>query len=734
MDANQIVSPTLNRRHFIVTLASAAGGLALGIGSLPLGAEAAVVAAHPWDDKPSLPNEIDAWIAIDPDDSILIRYQRAEMGQGSMTAVPMMLAEELQCDWSKVRIEYASANRNIREHKIYGDMFSNGSRSIKGSQERVQQVGASARERLIAAAAARWNVQPGECSAANSLVTHAASGRTLRYGELAADAAKIKLAQEPKIKTPDQYSFIGKPMPRIDVAAKTDGSAKFGIDTQLPDMVFAAINACPVPGGKLASLDESPAAGSPGLVKVVRLADAVAVVATGSYWRAKQALAKLQPEWDVGAAGSVDSAQLSKDFRAGLDEAALVARNDGDVDKAMTGAAKSFEAVYETPYLSHSPMEPMNATVHLQPDRLDVWVGTQDALEATEAAAKAAGLAPEQVYVHNCFVGGGFGRRDANDEIKQAIAVAREVQRPVKLVWTREEDTRQDKFRPHAVVRFKGAAGTDGVPTAWSMRVVTSSILASVGRNIAGMKGPEPMAVAGLANNGYAIANQRIDAVIKNTHLPVWFWRAPGANQHIFAIESFLDEMAAASKLDPYQLRRQLLAHKPDWLKVLDTAAEKGDWGKPLPQNTGRGIAICEDTGSLCAQVAEVTVSPKGEVKVNRVTVALDTRHHVNPLTIEEQAEGGVIFGLSAALYGKITVKNGVPEQGNFDTYRMVRLAQAPKIDVHLVPSGGKSWGGAGEPATPPIGAAVANAIFAATGKRIRSLPIMDHDLSTGSA
>jgi len=727
MDGNQ----TLSRRRFLVTGVTAAGGFAIGTSALPQWAQAAMVAEHPWDDSPSAPNELDAWIVINPDDSVLIRYQKAEMGQGSMTAVPMMLNEELQADWSKVKVEFASANRNIREKKIYGDMYSNGSRSIKESQKLVQQVGASARTRLIQAAATKWGVPASECSAANSVITHTATNRTLRYGEVAPDAAKIKLDKEPAIKTPDKWTFAGKPMPRLDVVHKINGAAKFGMDAQVPGMVFAAILQCPVPGGKLKSVDESVVAGMPGNPKVVKLDNAVAVAAEGTWWRARQALAKLQPEWDTGAAGSTSTEQFFREYRAALDTGKIVtARKQGDVDKALgTSGAKTFEAVYETPYLSHSPMEPLNATVKIDGDRIDIWVGTQDAFDETEKVAEHFKIEAENIYLHNAYCGGGFGRRDGADEVIQAISIAKAVQKPVKLIWSREEDTRHDYMRPMAVVRFKGATGGDGMPTALQARIVTGSVvLNAIGK--LPPNGLDFVSIQGLATNGYGMPNMLIESIVKDTHVPVWWWRAPGQNQNVFAIEGFIDEMAYANNVDPYEMRRKLLQGKADWLAVLDAAVKNSDWGKPLPKGSGRGIAICTDTDSLCAQVAEVTVTPKGEVKVTRVTAALDTRYQVNPLTIAEQVEGGIIFGLSAALYGKIDVKDGAPVQGNFDTYRMVRLAQAPKIDVHLLASGGEKWGGAGEPSTPPIAGAVANAIFAATGKRIRKLPIMDNDLS----
>ena len=717
---NQIMKTSITRRHFVVASASAAGGLAISV-AFPGVADAASIGAQAWGPE-TTPNEINAFLAIDPDGSILIRSPHQEMGQGAITALPMIVAEELECDWSKVKVEYASPARNLREKNVYGEMTTVGSRGVRTSWQMLLQAGASARERLIAAAAQRWNVSPSDCEAANSKITHKATGRSFDYGALAADAANIKLDKEPAIRTPDQFKLIGKRLARLDTPLKINGSAKFAIDTKVPDMVYAAVAACPVFGGKLKSVDDAPAKGRRGVLQVVKLENAVVVVAD-RFWRAKEALALLKPEWDVGAAGNTDSAQFAKLYRDTLDGPMVSARNDGSVDDAFGKGGKLVEAVYEAPHLAHATMEPLNATVHLQPDKLEVWLGSQTPMGTIRQAAAASGLKPEQIVIHNCFLGGGFGRRSINDEMRQAILVAKEVGKPVKLVWTREEDMTQDRYRPQAAVRMKAALGSDGMPTAFDAKIAVGSILRSTGINKV-ENGIEAQAVEGFANIPYAIPNVRVGCMLKNTHVPVMFWRSVGSSQNAFFVESYIDELAQAAGQDPYKFRRTLLAGKSDFLGVLDTIAEKSDWGKPLGQGRGRGIAIHECYGSIIGQVAEVTVSQKGEVKVDRVVAAVDCGHVVNPGIVEAQIQSGVIYGLSAALYGEITVKQGRVEQGNFDEYQVVRLADTPKIEVYLALSGGKKWGGIGEPGTAATAPAVANAVFAATGTRVRSMPL----------
>jgi isoquinoline 1-oxidoreductase beta subunit len=719
------VKTALSRRQFVVASASVAGGLAVSV-MMPGLAEAAGIGAQTWGPE-SVPNEVNAFLAIDPDGGILIRSPHNEMGQGAITALPMIVAEELECDWSKVRVEYASPTRNFREKNVYGDMVTAGSRGVRMSWQMLQQAGASARERLIAAAAQRWNVAPSECDAANSRVVHKASGRSLDYGALAADAAKITLDKEPAIRAPEKFKVIGKSLARLDTPLKINGSAKFAIDTRIPGMVYAAINACPVSGGKLKSVDETPAKGRRGVLQVVRLDNAVAVVAD-RYWRAKEALALLQPEWDTGEAGKTDSAQFARIYRDLLDGPMVNARTDGNVDDAFakTAAAggKVIDAVYEAPHAAHAQMEPLNATAHFHDDRLDIWVGSQSPMGALRLAAATSGLKPEQITINNCFLGGGFGRRGNNDEMRQAILVAKQVGKPVKLVWTREEDMTHDRYRPQAAVRLKTALAADGTPVAFEARIAVGSIHRSSGNPASAASGVEPQAIEGIANTNYKIPNVRVGCVLKNTHIPVGFWRSVGSSQNAFFMESYVDELAHAAGQDPYKFRRALLAHRPDFLGVIDKIAEKGDWGKPLPAGHGRGIAIHECYGSIVGQVAEVSVSAKGEVKVHRVVAAVDCGHVVNPSIVEAQIQSGIIYGLSAALYGDLTVKDGRIEQANFDEYEMVRLADAPKIEVYLALSGGKKWGGIGEPGTAPTAPSVVNAVFAATGTRVRKLPL----------
>jgi isoquinoline 1-oxidoreductase beta subunit len=716
----------LSRRKFIVSGLSAAGGLALGI-AFPNLASARPLGAAPWsNDALASANEVNAWIVIDPDETITIRIPHTEMGQGAGTANPMIVAEELECDWAKIKGEFASPNRNVRENNVYKDQNTVGSRGVATSWQYLQQAGASARVRLVQAAATRWNVPASECGAENGAVMHKASNRRFTYGQLAADAAKIKLDKEPEIKSPDQFKLIGKPLPRLDTPVKVNGEAKFGIDAKVPDMVYASAMSCPVPGGTLASVDDSALKGKRGIIKVVKMKDAVAVVADNT-WRAIQGLEALKVEWNYGAGGKSDSAQMKQMYRETLTEPMIQVRSDGDATGTLANAGKIVEAVYEVPHLAHAPMEPLNATVHLQPDRLDVWMGTQSALSTLQQSAKAAGLNPEQVYVHNAFVGGGFGRRSNSDEMVHAVAVAKEVGRPVKMTWTREQDIRGDRYRPQAAAKFRAQLGPDGMPLAVEAKVAVGSINRSQGRPVE--NGIEGQAVDGIVNSPYKIPNFYVGGVMKNTHLPVSFWRSVGGSQNCFFYESFIDELAHAAGKDPYQIRRAMV-DRVDFVGVLEKLHEKSNWDSKLPKGRGRGIAVAENHGSVVGTVAEVTVDAQDRIKVDRMVVAVDCYHVVNPKIIESQMESGAMFGLSAVLYGEMSVKEGQVQELNFDKYRIVRQAEAPKVEVYLVPSGGKKWGGIGECGTATIAPAVGNAIFAATGKRVRELPLKNVKLS----
>jgi isoquinoline 1-oxidoreductase beta subunit len=712
----------------LISTAAVGGGLVLGFFLPGREAEAANIAGQPWTSPTQGGNEINAWLVIGSDDTVTIRVAQSEMGEGVFTSMPMLVAEELECDWTKVRAEYASANRSLRENRVYQRFATGGSAAVRRSREYLQQAGASARARLIAAAAQQWNVPASECRAENGTVVHSASGRRVSYGAIAAAAANVKLEAEPAIKTPDQFTLLGQSQKRLDVPLKVNGSATFGIDIRLPDMLYASVVTCPVYGGKLQSYDFNAIKNMPGVHAAVEVPNGVAVVAN-SFWRAKTALEVMPVKWDFGEHANANAEAFRQAFRATLNESGTVTVEQGDPLAAIQGAAKVVEADYEAPYLAHATMEPMNCTAHVTPERVEVWVGTQNPEGTLAAAAEVAGVAPENVYVHNCFLGGGFGRRFYNDEVRQAVAVAKAVGRPVKLIWTREEDMRHDFYRPMSALRFRAGLDANGIPVALLNRSVTHSILAWF-RPAEVKDGVDRTSVEGLKNMPYGFAHQRMEHLIKNTHVPVAFWRSVGSSQNAFALESFLDELAHAGGKDPVELRRMLLKGHADWLQVLDTVAEKAHWGKTLPQGTAQGVAIHESFGSIVGQVAEVTVSKRGEVRVERVVCAVDCGHVVNPLNVAEQMESGIVYGLTAAFYGQIRIDKGRAVEGNFDDYQMLRISQMPEVETHLALTGGDKWGGIGEPSVPPIAPAVCNAIFKITGKRIRSLPLMNHDLS----
>ncbi len=713
--------PKLNRRSFLVASAAAGGGLALGF-HLPGRHQQAEAAVSP---------EVNAWIVISPDDSVTIRVAMMEMGQGSSTGLPMLVAEELACDWSKVKMEMVSAHENLARGSVYGSMFTVGSRSIRTSHEKLRMAGATGREMLIEAAARNMGVSATECSAFNSVVTHTPSGRSVTYGQVASAAAKLSPPTDVKLKDPKDWTLLGTPQRRFDIADKVAGKPVYAIDARPEGVVYAAILHSPVFGGTLKSFDADAIAGRKGIHKVVQVGDSAIAVIADSYWQAQRALDAMPVTWNDNGNGGTSNADIAAHVASGLtaDDAGL-GRSDGDTIGALKAAAKIVEAEYSVPFLSHAPMEPINCTAHVTNDGVDIWTSTQGADGALQAAARTAGVDPSKVRVHVTMCGGGFGRRGAQDFLVEAVTIAKTMDRPVQLIWSREEDIRHDFYRPISSAKLTAGLDSSGKFVAFNTRIAGQSLMST--QNPAALeKGVDLGFMTGFTDIPYEIENILVDYGMRNTHVPVGYWRSVNHSQNGFFREGFIDEVAHAAGEDPYQFRRKMLANEPKQLAVLDAAAKKADWGSPLPEGVGRGIALVDAYGSIVAAVAEASMDKNGKPVLHRVVCAVDSGHVVNPATVETQIEGSIVWGLSAALYGKITIDKGRVEQGNFDTYPMVKLAEMPKVEVVLVPSGG-FWGGAGEPGVPPLAPALTNAIFAASGKRIRSLPIID--LSGSSA
>jgi isoquinoline 1-oxidoreductase beta subunit len=717
----------VSRRTFMVGSAAAAGGgLALGF-NLPLGIEAAAERGT------RAGAEVNAWVVIRPDDTCVIRIARSEMGQGTLTGLAQLVAEELQCDWNKVTTESITAGQNFARKRVWGDMSTGGSRGIRTSQDYVRRGGAVARLMLLQAAADEWKVPVAELAVANGVITHAASNRSTTYGKVADAAAKLT-APDPKsivLKDPKDWTIAGKPLKRLDTADKLNGSKVYAIDVHVHGMLNAAIKDCPVFGGKLKSYDETKIAGLPGVRRVVKVRDSAVAVVADTWWRAKTALDALPIVWEEGENAKVSSATIAEHLKEGLTASATNGdRQNGDALGAIAGAAKKVDAVYSTPFLSHACMEVMNATVRLSADKAEVWVASQNAEASLAALSEASGvpLANCEVYRHD--LGGGFGRRGGlQDYVHQAVAIAKEFPgTPIKLIWSREEDQAHDFFRPISQCRMSAGLDADGNLVGLHVRVSGQSINASLNPGgIVGGKDRRQLqgfwAEPGDAQLGYTVPNLLIEYAMRNTHVPVGPWRGVNTNQNGVYMECFIDEVARAAGKDPLAFRRALMSKHPKHLAVLDAAAEKGDWGKPLPPGVHRGIAQFMGYGSYSAAVAEVSISPQGKVKVHRMVLALDCGQVVNPGQVAAQVEGSVAYGLSATLYGECPVKDGRMTSLNFDTYELLRLAEMPKVETVIVPSG-DFWGGVGEPTICVVAPAVLNAIHAATGKPVRSLPL----------
>ena len=705
---------TATRRGFLKASAAVGGGLLLSFGLPPAMGRAAAAAADGF-----APN---AFIRIGPDGQVTLIMSQVEMGQGTYTSMPMLIAEELEVDLSDVHVEHAPPDDQLYGNPLIGLQFTGGSTSVRAFFEPLRRAGATARSMLIAAAAETWQVDASACRAEKGAVIHDATGRALDYGELVDKAATLPVPENVALKDPKDWRLIGTPAKRLDTADKVNGRAVFGIDVKIPGMKIATLAQSPVFGGRVKSVDDSKAMAVKGVRQVVRLDDAVAVVAD-HMGAAKKGLAALEIEWDEGPNATLGTADVVRELESASQRAGAVARREGDVETAMAGAATKVEATYQVPFLAHAALEPMNCTVDLRQDSCEVWVGTQVLSRAHAAAAQTAGLPPEKVKVHNHLLGGGFGRRLEIDGVVRAVQIAKQVEGPVKVIWTREEDIQHDMYRPYFFDRMSAGLDENGMPIAWHHRFAGSSILARY-LPPAFKNGLDPDTIDGAIDLSYALPNMRVEYVrVEPPGIPTAFWRSVGPSHNVFVVESFMDELAAAANKDPLEYRRALLDKAPRAKAVLDLAAEKAGWGQPLPQGAGRGVSLQSVFGTYMAQVAEVEVSKDGEVRVRRVVCAVDCGTVVNPDTVEAQVQGAIIFGITAALYGEITLKDGRVEQGNFDTYQLLRIDEAPVIEVHIVQSS-EPPGGMGEPGTSAIVPAVANAIFAATGKRVRKLPI----------
>jgi isoquinoline 1-oxidoreductase subunit beta len=724
-------APKMNRRAFIVTAAAAGGGLALGL-DLPLGGPQI---ARAQDGSP----EIGVWVVIRPDETVVVRVVRSEMGQGTITGLAQLVAEELECDWSKVAIEYPTPGQSVARKRPWGAFSTGGSRGIRESNEYVRQGGASARMMLMQAAASEWKVPVSEVTVDKGVITHKASNRTTTYGKVAQAAARLPVPEKPALKDPKDWKIAGKPVKRLDAAAdKVTGKQVYGADLKLPGMLNAAVKESPVFGGKVKSFDAAKVERMPGVKKVVHVGDTGVAVVADTWWHAKTALDALPIVWDDGPNAKVSSASIAEFLKAGLDaEQAFVGNQNGDVKAAIAGAAKKVEAVYAYPYQNHAPMEPMNATARYTADKCEVWVPTQDGEASFAAVLTASGLPADKCEVYKINIGGGFGRRGAfQDYVHQAVNIAKQMPGiPVKLLWSREEDMAQGRYHPVMQCRLIGAFDKDNNLTGLHMRLSGQSILASVRPQVLEQeKGRDPLTFQGVFQSGehafgYSVPNLLIDHAMRNPHVPPGFWRGVNINQNAIFMECFMDELAQAAGQDELEFRRKLMSKHPRNLAVLNAAAEGIGWGKPAPQGVHRGLAQMMAFNSFVAAAAEVSVID-GRVKIHRIVGATDCTHAVNPAQIERQVPGSFVYGLSALFYQECTVKDGRMEQTNFHEYNSMRIAEMPKVETIIVPSGGTAaWGGIGEPTICVAAPAVMNAYFKATGQRIRSFPLKNHNI-----